>query len=380
MHSLPMRAAWVLPAVVFVACAGGPAGSDETFPAGEGAGEAAAALPRPSFHHIHVNSVDPERALDWWSTFWPAGERTKLAGMPAFAADGVYLLYTEVETPAPGAFDPVRRQSMPQSPFWTTGPSTDGLALYERLTALDPAGERFDFLPVFTGPNDTEGVPHSGLAPFGDQLLTVAEMAERAAREGSSPTRDRVSGQDFGYLVDPDGILVEFNGNAETEDLFYGHTHFWHEQPLCAANWYVENLGMELPPLRDPDTGALTPRELHDPCDVEIGDVSYASFLPMGQLRRPIASVRRADAGWMWYTRQCRDGRCGPELDRPLVPSRGQVVDHVAIAYPDLEPVLAHLEARGVPILERPYLFGESRAVLIEDLDGMTLELIEAGS
>ena len=83
----------MLPAVVFVACAGGPAGSDETFPAGEGAGEAAAAFPRPSFHHIHVNSVDPERALDWWSTFWPAGERTTLAGMPAFAADGVYLQY-----------------------------------------------------------------------------------------------------------------------------------------------------------------------------------------------------------------------------------------------------------------------------------------------
>ena len=58
--------------------------------------------------------------------------------------------------------------------------------------------------------------PHSGLAPFGDQLLTVAEMAERAAREGPNPPRDRASGQDFGYLVDPDGILVEFNGNAET--------------------------------------------------------------------------------------------------------------------------------------------------------------------
>ena len=33
---------------------------------------------------------------------------------------------------------PDRRQSIRQSPFWTTGPSTDGLALYERLTALDP--------------------------------------------------------------------------------------------------------------------------------------------------------------------------------------------------------------------------------------------------
>ena len=205
-------------------------------------------------------------------------------------------------------------------------------------------------------------------------------MAERAAREGDNPARDRASGQDFGYLVDPDGILVEFNGNAATGDLFYGHLHFWHEQPLCAANWYGTHLGVALPPLRDPDTGETTPRPPFDPCAVEIGDVSYPSFLPVGQLRTPIASVRLANAGWMWYSRQCRDGRCGPDLDRPLVPSRGQVVDHVGVTYPDLDPVLAHLEATGVPILEGPYPFGETRAVLIEDLDGLALELIEAGS
>ena len=369
-------AAWLLPAALLAACGGGAPGPG-TAPVPDTT-TAPAALPLPSFHHIHVNSVDPERALDWWSTFWPAGERTTVAGMPAFAADGIYLLYTRVDAPAPGAFDPERRQSIPQSAFWTTGPSTDGLALYERLTALDPVGGRFGFLPVYTGPDDDVGVPRSGLARFGDQLLTIAEMAERAAREGSNPVRDRTGGQDFGYVVDPDGILVEFNGDAETEDLFHGHTHFWHEQPLCAANWYVEHLGMELPPRRDPESGALTPRALHEPCDVEIGDVSYPTFLPMGQLRRPIGVVRLANAGWAWYTRQCRDGRCGPDLDRPLVPSRGQVVDHVAISYPDLDPVLAHLEAAGVPILEGPYPFGDTRAALIEDLDGLAIELVEA--
>ena len=206
MRSVKLLGPCLVAAVLFAVGCGDPAGSDA--PAADESGPgAAAALPLPSFHHIHVNSTDPERALDWWSTFWPAGERTTVAGMPAFAADGVALVYTPVEAPAPGAFDPERRPSIPQSPFWTTGPSTDGLALYERLTALDPEGERFGFLPVYTGPDDTEGVPHSGLAPFGDQLLTVAEMAERAVREGSNPTRDRGSGQDFGYVVDPDGIL-----------------------------------------------------------------------------------------------------------------------------------------------------------------------------
>ena len=252
--------ALVLATALAAACGGGTPDGDPVPDA-----DAAPAFPAPAFHHIRVNSVDPERALDWWETFWPGGRRTTVAGLPAFEADGTYLLYNTVDEPAPGAFDPERGQSVPQSAFWTTGPSTDGLALYERLTALDPDGERFRFLPVYTGPDDTEGVPRSGLAPFGDQLLTVAEMAERAAREGASPARDRTSGQDFGYLVDPDGILVEFNGNAATEDLFYGHLHFWHEQPLCAANWYVTHLGVTLPPVRDPETGETSPRPPYDP-------------------------------------------------------------------------------------------------------------------
>ena len=38
----------------------------------------------------------------------------------------------------------------------------------------------------------------------------------------------------------------------------------------------------------------------------------------------------------------------------------------------------AHLAAAGIPILEGPYPLGDTRAVLIEDLDGLALELIEA--
>ena len=341
-----LRVGGVLTVVLAAACGGQEEGAPPP-------------LPEPSFHHLHINAVDPAASLDWWRTVWPAGEVTEVAGFPAFAADGVYHLYTDVATPAPGGFDPDRHHGVPQSAFWTTGPSTDGLAFYERLTGLDPAGERFRFLPVYTGPDDADGVPHSGLAPYGDRLLTVAELEALA---GTPPERGPDS-QDFGYLVDPDGVLVEFNGNAETTDLFYGHLHFWHEAPLCAVNWYVEHLGVR--------------GQVRDPCDVEIGPVSYPTFMPAGQLRQPIGVVRLANAGFAWYTRQCRDGRCG-DMDGPLVPSRGQVMDHVGLSYPDLEPVLAHLEAAGIPILEGPYPFGDTRAVLIEDVDGLALELIEA--
>ena len=159
-------------------------------------------------------------------------------------------------------------------------------------------------------------------------------------------------------------MLLEFNGNAETTDLFYGHLHFWHEAPLCAVKWYVEHLGVR--------------GTVREPCDVEIGPVSYPTFMPAGQLRQPIGVVRTANAGFAWYTRQCRDGRCG-DADGPLAPSRGQVMDHVGLSYPDLDPVIAHLETAGIPIVEGPYPFGDGRAILIEDLDGLALELIEEG-
>ena len=49
----------------------------------------------------------------------------------------------------------------------------------------------------------------------------------------------------------------------------------------------------------------------------------------------------------------------------------------MGLTYPDLDPVIAHLEATGVQLVEGPYPFGGGRAILIEDLDGLALELIE---
>jgi catechol 2,3-dioxygenase-like lactoylglutathione lyase family enzyme len=53
------------------------------------------------------------------------------------------------------------------------------------------------------------------------------------------------------------------------------------------------------------------------------------------------------------------------------------VVDHIALSYPNLDPVIAHLKSKGVRILEGPYPFGSARAILIEDLDGLAIEIVE---
>lgn len=333
-------------------------------------------LEMPRYHHIHINATNPERSLDWYATYWPAGRKTTVAGFPAFQGGDLYLMYSKVAQQAPGAFDRKLHRSVPQSAFWTFGSGVvDTVAFVDRLTKIDP--KAFAFLPVYSGPDDKTGVIRSALAPQGDQLLTVTQLKERAAREKDAPPAARPGNQDFGYLVDPDGMLVEFN-SAPT-DHFWSHNHFWHEKPLCAANWYAEHLGMQLPPRRDEKSGQMVAVSRWDPCDVPIGEVGYPSFMPQGQLRIPIFTVRFANGTWAAYTRQCRSGRCGPGNDKPLVPTRGQVVDHVALAYPDLDVVMKHLKATGVPIVKGPYRFGNARAIMIDDLDGLALELIEEG-
>ena len=102
-------------------------------------GAAPAGLVAPTFHHIHINSVDPQRSLAWYQRYWPQGTVTTYAGFPAFY-DDIYLLYTEVDAPAPGGFDRALQRSDPQSGFWTfgstfAGPNTE--AFRARIADVD---------------------------------------------------------------------------------------------------------------------------------------------------------------------------------------------------------------------------------------------------
>jgi DNA-binding beta-propeller fold protein YncE len=84
--------------------------------------------------------------------------------------------------------------------------------------------------------------------------------------------------------------------------------------------------------------------------------------------------VRFANGTMSWYPRQCVGDRCG--RDQKLVPSRGQVLDHVAFTVDDFDSMYAALRRDHVKILEAPHEFGDTRAFMIEDPDGLAIELV----
>ena len=155
------------------------------------------------------------------------------------------VVFNKVDRPPPGAWRDDLHRSEPQSAFWHIGAMTNSTNVDARLAPLG-----IKHLPLFTGPTDTTTVWRSGLAPYAGTLSAkqLATAQPAAPRDGG-----------FSYVVAPDGVLFELTGGPTTRDAF-SHMHFYHEKPLCAANWYVEQLGMELPPVRD-SSGVETPRQ-----------------------------------------------------------------------------------------------------------------------
>jgi catechol 2,3-dioxygenase-like lactoylglutathione lyase family enzyme len=94
-----------------------------------------------------------------------------------------------------------------------------------------------------------------------------------------------------------------------------------------------------------------------------------------GTIRDPRGTVAYANGTMSFYPRQCTAERC--DRARPLVPSRGQVLDHLGFTVTDLVAWRAWLETAGVKILEPPRAFGDGRAFLIEGPDGLAIELVE---
>ena len=61
---------------------------------------AQASLPPPGFHHLHLNSVNPDAAIDFYLKAFPSTSKITFAGQPALASpNNVLVLFYTVATP-----------------------------------------------------------------------------------------------------------------------------------------------------------------------------------------------------------------------------------------------------------------------------------------
>ncbi len=307
-------------------------------------------LPAPGFHHLHLNSVDPEAAIAFYVRQFPRSRPTSWGGLPALAAPNeVLVLFTRVvDAPA----------TSPQTAIWHFG-----WHVTDTHKSLESYKCRPDvtLLPLYTTDDggsvfvSGDSWPSTGRTPG----LTKAQIAD-ARGNGVRPTRTG----GFGYMRGPDAALVEYAGNHSAER--FNHVHFFHDDPFCAQLWYQTHLNAPVFAGRTSETPLS-----ETTCRVPRGpDRSWPALEREGMFRAPFAAVVFGDVAFPSYMRQS---------DAPLVSSRGHLYDHVALSVLDLDAWIAKLRSEGVRFLEEPYKLGDTRAVMIEGPSHEALELVEVG-
>jgi catechol 2,3-dioxygenase-like lactoylglutathione lyase family enzyme len=305
-------------------------------------------LPAPRFHHLHLNSVDPDAAIAFYVRQFPTSAMASWAGLPALTApNDVLVLFTRVAT-APA--------TSPQTAIWHFG-----WHVTDTRASLETHQRRPDLklLPLYTTDEggsvwiSSDTWPSTGGTPG----LTKAQIALAKAK-GVQPSRKG----GFGYMQGPDNALVEYAGNHPAER--FNHVHLYQDDPFCAQLWYQHHLNAPVYAGRTSGTPMT-----ETTCTVPRGpDRSWPALDRDGMFRAPSAAVVFGDVALPWYMRQG---------DRPLASTRGQLYDHIALSVTDLDGWVAKLRGEGIRFLEEPYPLGDTRAVMIEGPSCEALELVE---
>jgi catechol 2,3-dioxygenase-like lactoylglutathione lyase family enzyme len=305
-------------------------------------------LPTPGFHHLHLNSVNPDAAIDFYARQFASTSKASWGGLPALKSpNNVLVLFSKVDEAPP---------IEPQTAIWHFGWHVTDIR-----NNLEAFRSRRDvkLLPLYT--TDEGGsvqISSDTWSGTGGALgLTKAQIADAKAK-GVKPA----GGEGFAYMQGPDSALVEYQGNFPAER--FNHVHLYQEDPFCAQLWYQKHLNAPVVPGRTSDK-PLTEAN----CKVARGiDRTWPALDQAGMFRSPRAAVMFGDVALTWYPRQG---------DRPLVGTRGQLYDHIALSVTDLDAWVAKLRGEGVTFLEQPYTLGDTRAVMIEGPSREALELVE---
>jgi len=297
------------------------------------------------FHHVHLNSVNPAAAAQYYpKPFAASAAKTSFNGYEAVKSGNLYVLFTKVNTP------PLTELTGPQTSVWHFGWNTPDSRKYnERFRAMGlEIAQMWDAADGKLVDMSSDTLP--GL-PTQEQILDMRAKGTTPTREGG-----------FGYLRGPDGALIENAQSGQVER--FNHVHMYHEHPLCAMRWYATHLGATLPQGRG--AGAPTAAAGAD-CRQLYAPPTWPSFAKTGFVREPSGGVLFDDISIS----------IRPWPGGGLVSTRGHIVDHWALSVADLTPTVARLKREGIKFLDEIHPWGNTRAAMIEGPDRIAIELVE---
>ena len=297
------------------------------------------------FHHVHLNSVNPKAAAEYYLKPFPMSTtKTTFNGYEAVKTGNVYLLFTKVDTP------PLTELNGSQSSVWHFGWNTPDSRKYDeefRAKGLKIA-QMWDAADGKLVDMSSDVLP--GL-PTQEQILEMRAKGTEPTRKGG-----------FGYLRGPDDAMIE-NAQEGTVERF-NHVHMYHEHPLCAIRWYVIHLGATNPL----GTGGAPVAIDNSDCKRLYSPPTWPSFFKFpGFVREPSGSVLFDDINIL----------IRPWPGGGLVSPRGHIVDHWALSVSDLESTVARLKSEGIKFLEEIHAWGNTRAAMIEGPDRVAIEIVE---
>src|SRR5262245_53263434 len=221
------------------------------------------------FHHVHLNSVDPKAAAEYYpKPFAESATKTTFNGYEAVKTGNIYLLFTKVTT------TPQNELTGPQTSVWHFGWNTPDSRKYNekfRSMGLEIA-QMWDAADGKLVDLSSDTLP--GL-PTQEQILEMRAKGTQPNRQGG-----------FGYLRCPDGAMIENAQAGQTER--FNHVHMYHEHPRCAMEWYSTHLGATMPQGRGGRGAPAEPPSEPGDCHTKwYAPPTWPSFAKTGFVREP---------------------------------------------------------------------------------------------
>jgi catechol 2,3-dioxygenase-like lactoylglutathione lyase family enzyme len=304
---------------------------------------AQATLPAPGFHHLHLNSVDPDAAIAFYVRQFPDSAKTIWGGMPALKAKtNVLILFDKVVTPPPADAE--------ATAVWHFGWNVTDVRQKLEFYKSHP---EVKLSPMYTTVDGEIVYINS------DTIVGTKVQIEEAKAKGGKPN----GGPGVMYIAGPDGALIENVGNMPGQVERFNHVHLYQEEPFCAQLWYQKHLNAAVAPAL-----VQNPPRTEADCKVSRGEKTFPALIKGGMYRTPASGVMFDDVAIIWPVSQ---------LERPLASTRGHLVDHFGLSVANLDAWVAKLRAEGVNFLALPYRLGDTRAAMIEGPSHESIELVE---